>query len=188
MHLRLWNATGPLARDCGPCSSFHRINNDDANSEKSFACSPQAAEVYRAAVRNLNTTLSEPQDRTQARALIGNLLGGRAKIRQEGDAVFYAQLKIDAAVLLSVAANSSKFRDVKRGSGGVLCTNSTVVVRFDNNDRRTLRQRHIPSCCGRGHSLTAENLRIDAGEGRWRCLECGRARAAAFRSRHRRGA
>ena len=71
-------------RDCGPRSSFHRIKHDGAYSEKSFACSPQAAEVYRAAVRNLNTTLSEPQDRTKARALIGDLLGGRAKIRQVG--------------------------------------------------------------------------------------------------------
>ena len=80
---------------------------------------PQAARVYRHAACNLNATLSESEDRAEARALIGHLLGGRVVIRQEGTAV-YAQLNMDAAVLLSAAANSGRFNDFKCGSEGPL--------------------------------------------------------------------
>ena len=45
---------------------------------------PQSAQLYREAVRNLNTTLTEPVERQEARALIAELLGGHVKIRQEG--------------------------------------------------------------------------------------------------------
>jgi hypothetical protein len=34
--------------------------------------------------------------------------------------------------------------------------------------------------CGRGHLLSPDNLRIDSPERRWRCLQCGRERVAAF--------
>jgi len=78
---------------------------------------PQAARLYREAACNLNATLSESEDRAEARALIGDLLGGRVVIRQEGKAV-YAQLNMDAGVLLSAAANSGRFNDFKCGSGG----------------------------------------------------------------------
>jgi len=60
---------------------------------------PQSARLYREAVRNLSTTLSEPVERQDARALIAELLGGTLKVRQEGEAV-YARLEMDAAVLL----------------------------------------------------------------------------------------
>jgi transposase-like protein len=41
----------------------------------------------------------------------------------------------------------------------------------------------MPAACGNGHPLSAENLRIEDGEARWRCRQCGRERAAASRGR-----
>lgn len=70
------------------------------------------------------------------------------------------------------------------GSGGVLSTNSRVVVQFPSTDLRKIRRECIPDRCGNGHPLTPENLRIDRGERRWRCLQCGAERTAAFRRRH----
>jgi hypothetical protein len=67
------------------------------------------------------------------------------------------------------------------GSGGVLSTNSTAVVHFPHIDRRKIRRQEIPSHCSKGHQLTPDNLRIDESEQRWRCKQCGRERAAAFR-------
>jgi hypothetical protein len=87
---------------------------------------PQAVRVYRDAARNLSATLSEPEDRAEARALIGDLIGGRVVIRQEGKAV-YAQLTMHAAALLSAAANSGRFNDFKCGSGGTLCEFPTIA-------------------------------------------------------------
>ncbi len=55
---------------------------------------PQSAQLYREAVRSLNTTLTEPVERQEARALIAQLLGGHVKIRQESEAV-YARLEMD---------------------------------------------------------------------------------------------
>jgi hypothetical protein len=43
----------------------------------------------------------------------------------------------------------------------------------------------IPAVCGNGHPLSPENLRIDDREARWRCRQCGRERAAAFRGRRK---
>ena len=83
---------------------------------------------------------------------------------------------------------SSTLQNYYFGSGGVICTNSTAVVHFSNIDRRKIRREDIPTHCGRGHPLTPENLRIDRSEQRWRCLQCGRDRAAAFRRRHGRAA
>jgi hypothetical protein len=61
-----------------------------------------------------------------------------------------------------------------------------VVVHFPNIDRRKIRREEIPSHCGRGHPLTPDNLRIEGGEQRWRCLHCGRERAAASKLCRRR--
>jgi hypothetical protein len=77
---------------------------------------------------------------------------------------------------------------ISSGSGGVICTNSTAVVHFPNIDRRKIRREDIPGHCGRGHPLTRDNLRIDRSEQRWRCLQWGGDRAAAFRRRHGRAA
>ena len=141
---------------------------------------PQAARVYRDATRNLNATLIEPEDRAEARALIGDLVGGRVVIRQEGEAV-YAQLNMDAAVLLSAAANSGKFNDFKCGSGGVLWTNSIIpLFAQKRSSDKVLR----PTRCGNGHELTPDNL-VTAERGtRWRCRQCGADRAAEWRRRH----
>ena len=73
-------------------------------------------------------------------------------------------------------------------SGGVIPTNSTAVVHFPNIDRRKIQREEIPTHCGRGHPLTPGNLRIDRSQQRWRCLQCGRDRAPAFRRRRDRTA
>jgi hypothetical protein len=66
-------------------------------------------------------------------------------------------------------------------AGGVLATNSTVVIPFANlRHRREIGLGEMPSHCGRGHPLTPDNVRIDQVERRWRCRRCGRERAAAF--------
>jgi len=67
------------------------------------------------------------------------------------------------------------------GSGGVLPTNNTVIIPFQNTDlRRRLGRPLVPS--GNGHALVRENLAIS--DGRWRCRRCGAARAARFRATH----
>ena len=73
------------------------------------------------------------------------------------------------------------------GSGGVLPINSTAVIPFPSTDcRRKNAAIEIPNRCGNGHPLVPDNVRIDQRERRWRCRECGRERAAAFRDRHQR--
>ena len=42
----------------------------------------------------------------------------------------------------------------KRGSGGAIPTNSTVVLPFQNAERRRSSTLEIPSPCGKGHPLT----------------------------------
>jgi hypothetical protein len=91
---------------------------------------------------------------------------------------------MDAAVLAAFEASTVG----NSGSGGVIATNSTAVVHFSNIDRRKIRREEIPSHCGEGHPLTLDNLRIEQGQQRWRCLQCGRDRAAAFRRRYGRTA
>jgi hypothetical protein len=78
---------------------------------------PQSAAHYRAAVRDLNSTLHDPTERAEARALIAELLGRQVRIRQDGAAVF-ARLEIDEAVLLASAAASLEIKDFQVGSGG----------------------------------------------------------------------
>jgi len=80
---------------------------------------PQSAALYRAAVPDLNSTLHGPTERTEARALIAELLGRQVRIRQDGAAVF-ARLEIDEAVLLASAAKSLEIEDFQVGSGGPL--------------------------------------------------------------------
>ena len=107
-----------VARQCAEVSSASRHEHKTVADVVRLL--PQAARVYRDAARNLNATLSEPEDRAEARALIGDLIGGRVVIRQKGKAV-YAQLNMDAGGLLSAAANSGRFNGFKCGSGGRLC-------------------------------------------------------------------
>jgi hypothetical protein len=78
---------------------------------------PQSAALYRAAVRDLNSTLHDPTERAEARALIAEPLGRQVRIRQDGAAVF-ARLEIDEAVLLVSAEKSLKIKDFQVGSGG----------------------------------------------------------------------
>ena len=74
----------------------------------------------------------------------------------------------------------------KVGSGGAIPTNSTLVIPFSRADRRRkIPSSEIPSHCGRGHPLTPGNLQIAARESRWRCRQCGRERATAFRRRQK---
>jgi hypothetical protein len=76
---------------------------------------PRTAELYRTAVRNLTATLTEREERLQARALVSELLGGKVTVRQEGEAVF-ARLDLDTGLL----ASRGKFNQINRfqiGSG-----------------------------------------------------------------------
>ena len=85
--------------------------------EEAMKVIPQSAAHYRAAVRDLNSTLHDPTERAEARALIAELLGRQVRIRQDGAAVF-ARLEIDEAVLLASAAASLEIKDFQVGSGG----------------------------------------------------------------------
>ncbi len=60
------------------------------------------------------------------------------------------------------------------------------VMRFTEASEllNAARPREIPETCGKGHPLTPENLHMDDRDERWRCRQCGRERAAAFRMRH----
>lgn len=78
---------------------------------------PQSAALYRAAVRDLNSTLQGPTECAEARALIAELLGRQVRIRQDGVAVF-ARLEIDEAVLMAPAAKPFEIKDFQVGSGG----------------------------------------------------------------------
>ena len=78
---------------------------------------PQSAQLYREAVRNLSSTLTEPVERQEARALIAELLGGTVKVRQEGEAV-YARLEMDSTVLLAAGGNRLKSMASKVVAGG----------------------------------------------------------------------
>ena len=69
---------------------------------------PQSAALYRAAVPDLNSTLHGPTERTEARALIAELLGRQVRIRQDGAAVFAC---LDPAI---VAESSECFYCIPR--------------------------------------------------------------------------
>jgi hypothetical protein len=117
-------ALDTVTRQCAEASSASRYEHKAVADVVRLL--PQAVRVYRDAARNLNATLSEPEDRAEARALIGDLIGGRVVIRQEGKAV-YAQLTVHAAALLSAAASSGRCNDFKCGSGGTLCEFPTIA-------------------------------------------------------------
>jgi hypothetical protein len=78
------------------------------------------------------------------------------------------------------------------GSGGPIWSHSIAVACFtdasDLLEASLPTPRNIPEKCGKGHPLTPENLLMDDREGRWRCRQCARERAAAFRLRHKRAA
>jgi hypothetical protein len=57
---------------------------------------------------------------------------------------------------------------VANGSGGAIPTNSTLVIPFQNAERRRSSTLEIPSHCGKGYPLTPGNVRLDEGERRWR--------------------
>jgi hypothetical protein len=76
------------------------------------------------------------------------------------------------------------------GSGGPLWSHSKGVVCFTDaaellaESQRAARS--VPAACGKGHPLAPENLHLRDGDGgRWRCRQCGRDRAAAFRGRRK---
>jgi len=48
---------------------------------------PRNAAAYRTAVRNRSATVTDPDERNEARELIAELLGGKVRVRKEGDAV-----------------------------------------------------------------------------------------------------
>jgi Recombinase/Recombinase zinc beta ribbon domain len=96
---------------------FRASRNDRRVYEEAMKVIPQSAEVYRTAVRKLNSTLKDPTERAEARALIAELLGQQVRIRQDGAAVF-ARLEIDEAVLVASAAKSLQDKDCAFGHIG----------------------------------------------------------------------
>jgi site-specific DNA recombinase len=151
---------------------------------------------YERRVEELKAKLAEGGD--VARAAVAEITGGAIMLDLDDSGRFFwaifedgvrAALLADAELMGVAYSDPSVFGKVESsGSGGVICTNSTAVVHFPNIDRRKTRREEIPSHCGRGHPLTPDNLRIDQSEQRWRCLQCGRERATAFRRRHHRAA
>ena len=101
---------------------FHASRDERRVYEEAMKVIPQSAALYRAAARDLNSTLRDPTERAEARALIAELLGRQVRIRQDGAAVF-ARLEIDEAVLLASAAKSLEIEHFQLGSGGVLWSN-----------------------------------------------------------------
>jgi site-specific DNA recombinase len=96
---------------------FRASRDDRRVYEEAMKAIPQSAALYRAAVRDLNSTLKDPTERAEARALIAELLGRQVRIRQDGGAVF-ACLEFDEVVLLASAEKSFKNKDFQFGSGG----------------------------------------------------------------------
>jgi site-specific DNA recombinase len=95
-----------------------RASRDDRRIyEEAMKAIPQSAALYRAAVHDLNKTLTDPTERAEARALIAELLGQQVKIRQDGESVF-ARLEIDEAVLVASKIKSLRNKDFQNGSGG----------------------------------------------------------------------
>ncbi len=66
---------------------------------------PQSAQLYLRAMRNFNTTLTEPVERQEACAQ--RRIGGHVKIRQEGEAA-HARLERDGGVRLGQPENPTK--------------------------------------------------------------------------------
>jgi hypothetical protein len=74
-------------------------------------------------------------------------------------------------------------------AGACFEATKTEVVCFSGDTVRqgdTLDVHAVPDACSRGHPLTAESMYTDDREGRWRCRQCGRERAAVFRARQKR--
>jgi hypothetical protein len=126
-------------------------------------CSSEAAEAARRLLVDGRITLGPNADHT---AVVGE--------------VRWKELGAHALELAGVVRkNSSEFNRQLNGSGGVIPTNSPVIVPFGMVDQRPQRPRcDVPSHCGNGHVLTPENLKLSGG--RWRCRRCGAERAARF--------
>jgi hypothetical protein len=73
--------------------------------------------------------------------------------------------------------------DIKLVAGACFEATKTDVVCF--SPERVLEPMAIPHICGNRHLLTPDNMKVDERKRRWRCRRCGRARAAAFRARHK---
>jgi len=73
-------------------------------------------------------------------------------------------------------------------AGACFGATKAEVVSFSASSARRAAKfyaRTIPSACRNGHALTPDNVQVDPGDGRWRCRQCGRERAAAFRERQK---
>jgi site-specific DNA recombinase len=155
---------------------------------------PELAKIYRTKVERALLVVAKPEHVEDARESTRRLLrDGRITLSPNATHTGVTgpvDLKSLGEHVLELAGLQRRVQLAARklsGSGGLLPTNSTAVVHFPNIDRRKIRPDEIPSHCGGGHPLTPDNLRIERGERRWRCLQCGRERAAAFRRRRRRG-
>ena len=88
-----------------------------------------------------------------------------------------------------VAPGRVAMQNVANGSGGALWSHSRGVVCLSDARRGRANAfkevRRIPPMCANRQPLTRDNVHIAKGENRWRCRQCGRERAAAFRGRQK---
>jgi hypothetical protein len=143
---------------------------------------PRLSEEIERAVRELPRTLAAGNV-DLARQELKGLLGAIRVVGEPTEMLLYAETGFVEAALKRAAGGMASIV----GSGGLIPTNSTTIVPFSSADRRRKIASNEPDQCGNGHRLTPDNVRIDRGEGRWRCRQCGCDRAAAFRDRQRTG-
>jgi hypothetical protein len=112
-----------------------------------------------------------------ARAALRSLIGTISVFEEAGK--LYGRLGVDPTPLYR--RNPAAFGSMV--AGACFGATKTDVVCFSLE--RTLEPMTVPDICGNGHLLTLDNLKVDQANRRWRCRQCGRARAAGFRVRHR---
>jgi site-specific DNA recombinase len=154
---------------------------------------PRLAEDFRQLVAELPNAVR--RDAERARITVRQYVGDKILVQREvrdGQALmaFRSQTgAMEAAFLRLPGADRTLQTNVV--AGACFGATKTEVVCFSAG---TLRQDAapdpctVPGACANGHPLTPDNLHIDQNKGRWRCRQCGRERAAAFRARQKRAA
>lgn len=78
---------------------------------------PQTAQIYRAALRDLQSTISEPSERLAARTLIFELLAGKVSLRP-ADCGSYLIGRVELRPSVLVEKTSNNINSFQNGSGG----------------------------------------------------------------------
>jgi hypothetical protein len=138
---------------------------------KALANMPRAAELYRRQVAlGLDGNTQAAQ---KARLFLREWFEGKIRLEPLAGGGLMAHWNQNIGALVSTAVGTF-------GSGGVIPTNSPIIVPFGSVDRRSQSRRDPPSHCGNGHLLSPETIQLSGG--RWRCRRCGAERASRFRA------